>query len=43
MITLPDIVKISEFQTAGDFHFRVGNIRCPGAIFTPDAGLALIY
>ena len=35
MITLPDIFKISKLQTAGDFHFRIGNILDPAAISTP--------
>ena len=35
-MTLPDIFRISEFQTASDFHFRVENIQCLAAISTPD-------
>ena len=40
MIVLPDIFRISEFQTAGDFHFCARNIRCLVAISTPAISLA---
>ena len=41
MITLLDIFKISEFQTAGDFYFSVGNMQCRVAISTPGQDLNL--
>ena len=32
---LPEVFKISEFQTVSNFHFLTGNVRCPVAISTP--------
>ena len=36
VITLPDISNISEFQTASDFHFCIGNKQRLAAISIPD-------